>query len=126
IYLMIFIYRVFFYPQFPKMLTPSYFILLAPLGIGLISYLNLTGEVDSFAYIIYGFAFYLGLLFIFQLKRFLKIPFYLSWWAYLFPTAAITNATIYMYNETGEFIFTWLIPVQLLGLLALSIYLFLK
>lgn len=126
IYLTIFVQRVFFHPPLPAMLTPSYFILLAPLGIGVVSYGQLTGEVDSFAYILYGLAFYLGLLFIFQWKRFIKLPFFLSWWAYLFPTAAVTNATIYMYQATGEDILMWIIPVQLVGLLVLSAFLFIK
>jgi len=108
------------------MLTPSYFIILAPLGIGFVSYVQLTGKVDGLAYTLYGIAFYLGLLFIFQWRRFIKLPFFLSWWAYLFPTAAVTNATIYMYQETGEPLFIWLIPIQLAGLLVLSIYLLIK
>lgn len=126
IYLTIFINRIFFQSPLPKMLTPSYFILLAPLGIGVVSYMNLVGQVDAFVYILYGTAFYLGLLFIFQFRRFIRLPFFLSSWAYLFPTAAVTNATIYMYNETGDVFFSWLIPIQLVGLVVLTIYLLIK
>ena len=126
IYFTIFMNRTFFHPPLPPMLTPSYFILLAPLGLGLVSYVQLTGKVDGLAYTLYGLAFYVGLLFIFQWKRFVKLPFFISWWAYLFPTAAVTNATIYMYQETDETLFMWLIPIQLAGLLILAIYLLIK
>ncbi len=40
------------------------------------SYIKLTGKLDVFAYILYGIAFYLGLLFLFQIKRFFSGPFF--------------------------------------------------
>src|SRR5699024_8135058 len=81
IYMTIFMNRIIFHPPLPNQLTPTFFILLAPPSIGFISYVKLTGNVDAFAYVLYGFAFYLGLLFIVQFKRFFTIPFTISWWA---------------------------------------------
>lgn len=126
IYFAIFIIRVFFYPALPVKLMPTFFILLAPPGIGFVSYVKLVGEVDVFAYILYGFVFFLGLLFIYQIKRFITIPFFISWWAFLFPSAAATNATIYLYVETGQSLLIYLIYVQMAGLLALVIFLLAK
>lgn len=126
IYFTIFMNRIFFQPALPRKLTPTLFILLAPPGIGFVSYYRLTGEIDVFAYIMFGFAFYLGLLFIFQLRRYLTTPFFISWWAFLFPSAAVTNATILMHEHTGEAFLSWIYHLQFIGLIALTIYLFAK
>src|SRR5699024_3253444 len=126
LYMTIFVNRIIFHPPLPTQLTPTFFILLAPPSIGLISYVKLTGNVDVFANILYGFTFYLVLLFIFQFKRFFTIQFSISWWAYLFPFAAITNATIYMYIETGNTFYNWLFIAQVISLIGLAIYLLAK
>src|SRR5699024_8493186 len=125
-YYTIFINRVFFHPALPVKLMPTFFILLAPLGIGFVSYVNLIGEVDVFAYIIYGFLFYLGLLLIYQFKRFLSIPFFISWWSFLFPSAAATNATIILYERTGYSLLLPLIGIQMSGLIVFMVYLLMK
>lgn len=118
--------RIFFRPPVPDKLLPTFYILLAPPGIGFVSYIKLTGTVDAFAYVLFGIAFYIGLLFVFQLKRFLTIPFFISWWAYLFPSAAVTSATLYLYIETGYVLLRVLTIVQVIGLYALMIYLLIK
>lgn len=125
IYYVLFVQRVIFHPPLPAMLMPSYFIILAPLAIGVTAYIKLMGHVDVFAYILYGLATYIVLLFLTQLKRFFTIPFFISWWAYLFPCAAYTNATIYMYTLTnhpyllywasGFAIMTTILMIYLLG-----------
>lgn len=125
-YFTIFMNRIFFQPAPPPKLMPTFFILLAPPGIGFVSYVKMTGSVDIFAYILFGIAFYLGLLFLYQWRRFLKIPFFLSWWAFLFPSAAVTNATIYLYLNTGEEFLRWIFHIQVVGLIVLTIYLFAK
>jgi|SRR5699024_4592572 len=126
IYFTIFMNRIFFQPSIPRKLTPTLFILLAPPGIGVVSYLNLTGKVDVFALIMFGFAFYLGLLFLFQIRRYLSTPFFVSWWAFLFPSAAITNATIRIHEHTGEAFLFWIYHLQIVGLILLTIYLLVK
>lgn len=123
IYMTLFIYRVYFHPAFPEPLKPSFFILLAPPGIGFSSYIRLTGELDGFAWLLYGVAFYLGLLFIIQFKRFFTGRFYISWWAYLFPSAAVTNATYLLYINTNESLFKIIFQIQSIGLIILSIFL---
>lgn len=125
-YYTIFMNRIFFQAPPPVKLVPTFFILLAPPGIGFVSYVKLTGEVDIIAYIMFGFAFYLGMLLLVQLRRFLTIPFFLSWWAYLFPNAAVTNATYHLYAHTNEAWVNWIYHIQLLGLLVLTVYLFAK
>lgn len=126
IYFTIFMNRIFFQPAPPVKLMPTFFILLAPPGIGFVSYVKLTGQIDIFAYIMFGLAFYLGLLFLYQIRRFLSIPFFISWWAFLFPSAAVTNATIYLHNYIGGTTLSIIYHLQVAGLIVLTIYLFAK
>lgn len=126
IYMTLFMNRMFFHPSLPGQLIPTLFILLAPPSIGFMSYIKLTGKLDVFAYILYGIAFYLGLLFLFQIKRFFSGPFFISWWAFLFPSAAITNATFLMYEKTGEMFFRMLFQLQIIGLVILTLVLIWK
>jgi len=39
---------------------------------------------------------------------FYKIKYYLSWWAYSFPVAAITIASILIFHETGLIFFKYI------------------
>ncbi|MDY6814788.1 MAG: hypothetical protein SV598_02740 [Pseudomonadota bacterium] len=55
-----------------------------------------------------------------QVRRFLQLEFFLSWWAYSFPMAAITIATFVMYHQLQLAFFKGLGAV-LLGLLTLLI-----
>lgn len=126
IYYTLFVNRMFFGGPLPKMLRPTVFILLAPPAIGFMSYVKIFEEANAFAYILYGFAFYLGLLLIYQMKYYLQVPFFVSWWAMLFPTAAITNATFMMYELTGLIYLQWLLHIQILGLIILTIYLLIQ
>lgn len=122
IYTTIFFYRIFFHNPLPLKLLPTFFILMAPPAVGLIAYVKLTGHVDTFSYILYGFAFFIGLLLLFLVKMFYRIPFFISWWAYLFPSAAITIATVLMFHETGEWIYRYLAYIQMLALLFLVVW----
>jgi tellurite resistance protein len=95
-------YRMIFHAPLPNRLLPTMFILIAPPAVGFIAYIRLTGPLDSFARILYYAALFLTLLLITQIHRFARLEFYLSWWAYSFPMAAITIATMVMYEQTGE------------------------
>jgi len=104
----IFFYRIFFHAPLPIKLVPTFFILMAPPAVGCISYVKLTGCFDIFAQILYSIALFMALLFLFQFRMYTRIPFYISWWAYLFPSAALTIATILAYNMTNQEVFRWL------------------
>ena len=60
-----------------------------------------------------------------QVKMFTKIKFYLSWWAYSFPIAAITIATYLMYSQTHLLLYKFIL-LCLFTLLSLFILLLLK
>ena len=41
-----------------------------------------------------------------QIPRLFQLPFYLSWWAYTFPLAAMSIASMMMYEATGIKLFS--------------------
>ena len=106
-------YRLFFHEPLPARMTPMLFILLAPPSVGFISYIGMVGELDVFARIIYYMALFLGLLLAMNIFRFLKVPFFISSWAYSFPLAALTIATMKMTHLTSYIFFQALSGVLL-------------
>ncbi|MEJ2591338.1 MAG: SLAC1 anion channel family protein [Candidatus Thiodiazotropha sp.] len=98
----IIINRVLFHHPLPEKLMPTLFILIAPPAVGFIAYIKLTGGLDHFAHVLYYSGLFLTLLLLTQLPRFTRLQFYLSWWAYSFPLAAITIATLLMYRLHGQ------------------------
>jgi tellurite resistance protein len=120
------LYRLIFHqPPLPERLIPTLFIMMAPPAIGFISYIKLMEhaisgfELDSFARILYYIGLFLFMLLLVQYRQFVTIPFYLSWWAYSFPTAAITIATVLMAAKTGLIFFQALAYMLLVALVAL-------
>jgi len=99
--LTIIFYRVLFHNPINEKLMPTLFILIAPPAVGFIAYLKLAGGLDGFARILYFSGLFLTLLLFTQIRRFARLKFFLSWWAYSFPVAAITIASLLMYEQTG-------------------------
>jgi tellurite resistance protein len=101
-------YRLIFHGSLPDRFMPTLFIFIAPPAVGFISYYNLIGGIDAFARILYGIALFFTLLLFVQVRLFARLKFFLSWWAYSFPLAAITIATLIMAKETGLALYSWL------------------
>jgi tellurite resistance protein len=97
----IILYRVLFHHPLAERLMPTFFILIAPPAVGFVAYSQLTGELDAFARVLYYVGLFLVLLLLTQVSRFTRIRYYLSWWAYSFPLAAIAIASLVMYEHTG-------------------------
>ena len=95
------LYRMFFHDPIPAKLVPTLFILIAPPAVGFVSYLKLNGDVDNFARILYFMGLFLTLMLFTQFSRFSRLKFFLSWWAYSFPLAAITVATLSMAEHSA-------------------------
>ncbi|MGQ9548645.1 MAG: SLAC1 anion channel family protein [Roseiflexus sp.] len=120
---------IFHNPSLPERIIPTLFIMIAPPSVGFISYIKLMEksisgfELDSFARILYYIALFLFTLLIVQYRQFVKIPFYLSWWAYSFPMAAIAIATVLMASKTGLIFFQALTYILLFALTVLIILL---
>lgn len=103
--LTIIFYRVIFHGSLPERLMPTLFILIAPPAVGFLSYVRLTGGLDMLALLFYYSALFFTLLLFAQLAWFMRLRFFLSWWAYSFPLAAVTVATFVMYEITGTLLF---------------------
>ncbi len=91
-----------------KHLLPTLFILIAPPAVGFIAYVRLNGGIDNFAHFLYFSALFLTILLLSQASRFIRLPFFLSWWAYSFPLAAITIASFVVYEKTQSTFYLWI------------------
>ncbi len=100
--------RIIFHQPLPQKLLPTFFILIAPPAVGFLSYIKLSGTLDTFALLLYNFALFLTLLLFSQLPRFIGLPFFMSWWAYSFPLAAISIASMVMSHITGHLFYGYL------------------
>jgi len=96
----ILMHRLFFLDPMPVQLAPTLFILIAPPAIGFVSYIHLNGFVDNFAQVLYGIALFITLFLLLQFARFRRLPFFLSWWAYSFPLASMTIASLLYFEQT--------------------------
>jgi len=104
----IIMYRIFFHDPLPQKLLPTLIILIAPPAIGFISYVKLTWNVLSpFAMILFYLSVFLFLLLLVDIKKFFKIKFYLSRWAYSFPLAAFMLANVLMFHMTKQVFFKY-------------------
>lgn len=118
--LTIIVYRMIFHQPLPARMIPTLFILIAPPAVGFISWLQLTDSLDAFGRILYYVAIFLTLMLVTQIRHFIRLKFFLSWWAYSFPLAAITIATLLIYERLGLSFFKGL-SIALLALLSLVI-----
>lgn len=94
-------YRLFFHEALPPRMMPTMFILLAPPSVAFLAWVALTGHVDAFGRVLFYTALFLGLVLATSALRFLRLPFFLSSWAYSFPLTAFTIAAMAMYHHTG-------------------------
>ena len=94
--------RIIFHKQFAPKFMPTLFILIAPPAIGFLAYIKITGQLDFFAHILYSLGLFFTILVFIMYKNYINIKFFISWWAFTFPMAAITLSTIVMYELTSS------------------------
>lgn len=94
--------RVIFHKQFAPKFMPTLFILIAPPAIGFLAYVKLEGHLDFFAHLLYSLGLFFTILIFVMYKNYINIKFFISWWAFTFPMAAITLSTIVMFQFTGN------------------------
>jgi tellurite resistance protein len=126
ILLTIIFYRIMFHNPMPEKLMPTLFILVAPPAVGFVAYTKLTGDLDSFARILYFSGLFLTLLLLVQIKRFAKLQFFLSWWAYSFPIAAITIASFKIFELTNKISYQYIGSALLIVLTGIVVLLLIK
>ncbi|MDQ1264136.1 MAG: tellurite resistance protein [Campylobacterota bacterium] len=95
--------RIIFHNQLAVKFMPTLFILIAPPAVGFIAYFKMFGVIDTFALMLFNLALFFTLLVAFMYKNFIKIKFFISWWAFVFPIAAMAISTMIMYHETKSF-----------------------
>lgn len=108
IMLSIILNRIIFHKQFAPKFMPTLFILIAPPSIGLLAYFKMTHTLDMFAQILFNLGLFFTLLVFFMYKNFLKIKFFISWWAFTFPLATISLSAILMYEQTQDVFYMYL------------------
>jgi tellurite resistance protein len=95
-------YRIIFHPQMPAKFVPTFFILIAPPAVGFISYVRLTASWDTMALFLLFVAYVFVALLVFMHRSFFSLRYFLSWWAFTFPLAAVTIATTVAYQITAS------------------------
>lgn len=92
--------RIIFHHQLAIKFMPTLFILIAPPAVGFIAYFKMFGVVDNFAIMLFNLAIFFTLLVLFMYKNFIKIKFFISWWAFVFPVAAMAISSMLMFHIT--------------------------
>ncbi|MDD2382727.1 MAG: SLAC1 anion channel family protein [Sulfurospirillaceae bacterium] len=94
--------RIIFHHQLVSKFMPTMFILIAPPAVGLLAYFKMFGVIDTFAMMLFNLALFFTLLIAFMYKNFLKIKFFISWWAFVFPLAAMAISSMLMYHQSKD------------------------
>lgn len=100
--------RLIFHDPLPGRLQPTLVILIAPPAVGMVAWVRLVGEVDSFARILLNGAYLFTLIVAVQLPRIIRLPFAMSFWALSFPFAAVTIASFNFAEKTGSAVHKYL------------------
>lgn len=115
------LYRIVFHHPLAKKLIPTFFIFIAPPAVGFISYFRITdGSIDLFSMMLYSIALFTMILLAFMVRMFDTKEFFISWWAYTFPLAAMTIATLLLHMAI-ESSMTYLGAITLLLLTGLVV-----
>lgn len=118
--------RLFVHEQpVPPKLLPTLAVLIAPPAVAMLSYLRLEPEsaAGPVPRVLYYTALFFALLFAAQVNRLRRLPFFLSWWAYSFPLAALSVATTTMVDLVGGWFLTGAAWVFLVAVSALVVLL---
>jgi tellurite resistance protein len=96
-------YRVIFHKQMDQKLLPTLFILIAPPAVAFIAYLRLLASVDVTLLFFIMTAYFFAVLLLSRSREFMKVKFFVSWWAYVFPLSAVSIASIIAYQAIGGY-----------------------
>jgi tellurite resistance protein len=103
----IIINRIVFHHQLAVKFMPTIFIFIAPPAVAFIAYIKMYHNLDVFAHFLYDLGLFFTFLIFFMYKNFTKLKFFISWWAFTFPLAAITISSLLMYKLTHIAIYSY-------------------
>jgi tellurite resistance protein len=112
--------RIIFHHQLATKFLPTLFIFIAPPAVGFLAYMKLNGHLDAFALVLFNLGLFFTLLVAFMYKKFIKIKFFISWWAFVFPLAAITISSMLMYHHTKDTLL-FILSYTLVGIVTLVV-----
>lgn len=102
IFLAVIINRIIFHHQLAQKFLPTLFILLAPPAVAFIAYFKLYHTIDMFAHFLYSIALFFTFMLAFMFRKFLGLKYFISWWAFIFPLAAMAIASMLMYHKSHD------------------------
>jgi len=94
--------RIIFHHQLAQKFLPTLFIMLAPPAVAFIAYFKLYHSVDVFAHFLYSIALFFTFMLAFMSPKFFGIKYAISWWAFIFPLAAMSIASMLMYHKMQD------------------------
>lgn len=94
-------YRILFHDQLAQKFMPTLFIMIAPPAVGFLGYCKLVG-FDATANIMLNLTIFFSFLVLYMYRNFLKLKFFLSWWAFTFPSAAASIAVLEGYQLSNN------------------------
>lgn len=101
--------RIIFHHPLSSKVYPTLIILIAPPAVALLSISNLfSGDLLIISKLLYYFALFMFIVLATKVNIFSKLKFFMSWWAYSFPIAVLTTATIFIYSKTHIDFFSYL------------------
>ena len=98
-------------------MTPSLMILVAPFAVGFLAYINIVGEIDRFAALLFYFGLFMFAVIAPKVFR-PSMKFSPGWWAIGFPLAALVNAAL-RYAEFRSSAPLFILATLLLGALSM-------
>jgi tellurite resistance protein len=118
IMLAIILNRIIFHHQMAQKFMPTLFILIAPPAVAFIAYFKLFHHIDTFAQILYTLAIFFTFLVAFMFKQFLGLKYFISWWAFIFPLAAMSIAAMIVSHKAHD-IFSYYFAYIMIGITSL-------
>jgi tellurite resistance protein len=113
--------RSFFHAPMSQRLLPTLFIFIVPPSIGFTAWSSMhNGEIDDFGRVLYFFGLFMTMMVITQFRRFMGLPFAITMWAYSFPLAAITIASLVYYGQV-ENVFFMVVAASLYAVLVVLV-----
>ncbi len=118
ILLAIILNRIIFHKQLAQKFMPTLFILIAPPAVAFIAYFKLTHQIDFFAEFLYSLALFFTFMVAFMAKQFFGLKYFISWWAFIFPLAAMSIAAMIVYHKTHD-MFSYYFSYVMMGVTTL-------